>query len=100
MQTDSPSTSQDGGTVLEAPPPELRGWVVQVGSFARRSNAETLTEQLRGAGFTTFVEPVKLSDRELYRVRVGPELDRHEAASLRDRLNEEMKIVGQLQRYP
>ncbi|HLQ09467.1 MAG TPA: SPOR domain-containing protein [Steroidobacteraceae bacterium] len=55
-------------------------WVVQLGSFASRSNAERLARQVRAGGFNVSVSRAS-AGRRLFRVRVGPAHDR-EAASL------------------
>ena len=81
-------------------PAELRSWVVQVGSFSRKPNAVTLRDRLSEAGFTTFMEPAEIQGRTLYRVRVGPELERSEAERLKTRLGAELQLNGQLTRYP
>jgi cell division septation protein DedD len=55
------------------------GWVVQLGSFASRANAERLAHAVRARGFTVSVSQGS-SGRRLYRVRVGPVKD-HGAAN-------------------
>lgn len=60
-------------------------WAVQVGSYAREATAERLAKQLRDQGQRAFVMPVKSGGATLYRVRIGPMLDRASAeAALRD----------------
>jgi DedD protein len=54
------------------------GYVVQLGSFASRSNAERLAQQVRGLGFPASVSR-GTSGRRLYRVQAGPARD-HAAA--------------------
>jgi cell division protein FtsN len=56
-------------------------WMVQLGSFASRTNAERLARQVRAGGFSVSVSQGS-SGRRLYRVRVGPAHDR-EAATQR-----------------
>jgi len=53
-------------------------YVVQLGSFASRANADRLARQVRAQGFTVSVS--QGSSGHLYRVRVGPAHD-HDAAS-------------------
>ena len=81
-------------------PSELRSWVVQVGSFSDQNNALALRDRLREEGFVTFVEPADINGRKLYRVRVGPELQRSTAERLKDQLSEKTKLEGQLRQYP
>lgn len=65
------------------------GWVVQLGSFASRDNADGLVKALRANGYRAFVSEFHGSGRVLYRVRVGPEQDRARAESLATRLAHE-----------
>jgi len=60
------------------------GYVVQLGSFASRANADRLARQVRSQGF-----PVSVSQGNtghLYRVRVGPAHDRSAAGELAQQL--------------
>jgi cell division septation protein DedD len=45
---------------------------VQVGSFGRRENAETLASELGGKGYRAFVREASVEGKTVYRVRVGP----------------------------
>ncbi len=66
-------------------------FVVQLGSFGSRDNAERLVRDMTARGFTTFIAPITSNGRELYRVRVGPTRDRASAEALAAAL----KRVGQ-----
>ena len=67
-------------------PAESASWVVQLGSFGSRDNAERLAEELRGKRYQSFVTRVETDGRTLHRVRVGPGGAREEADRLLDRL--------------
>jgi DedD protein len=67
-------------------PESVRGWSVQVGSFASRENADRLKSELQRLGFQSFVTEGKGGARKLYRVRVGPESERASAQKLAERL--------------
>lgn len=84
----SPST-QDAAPPRPKPSGGTSGWVVQLGSFASRPNAEKLAGELRGRGYAAFVSEFRGSGRVLYRVRVGPEQDRGRADALAARLARE-----------
>ena len=62
------------------------GWVVQLGSFASRKNADRLARSLTGRGFRMSVSPAKAGARVLWRVRAGPAHDRAGAQRLAARL--------------
>lgn len=61
-------------------------WLVQVGTFSQKSNAEKLAATLRGRGFAPVISPTTSGGRKLYRVRVGPAGSREAATSLARRL--------------
>jgi|HubBroStandDraft_3_1064219.scaffolds.fasta_scaffold11044_3 DedD protein len=61
------------------------GWMVQLGSFASRGNAEHLAQKVHAQGFAVSVSQGS-SGRRLYRVRVGPARDRAAAAQLEQKL--------------
>jgi len=70
----------------------VRGsFVVQLGSFGSKENAERLVRDMNAKGFATFIAPITTNGRELYRVRVGPTRDRASAEALAA----ELKRVGQ-----
>ncbi len=62
------------------------GWVVQLGSFSSRQNAQRLADEVSGHGFSVFLMPLDRSGKTLYRVRVGPRESRAQAAELAGRL--------------
>jgi DedD protein len=63
-------------------PAERGSFVVQLGSFGSRDNADRLVRDMTAKGFAAFVAPIKSGGRELYRVRVGPTRDRAQAEAL------------------
>src|SRR5688572_29013884 len=70
---------------------EPRSFVVQLGSFGSKENAERLVRDMTAKGFATFIAPITTNGRELYRVRVGPTRDRASAEALAAQL----KRMGQ-----
>lgn len=73
-------------------PPSTSGtFVVQLGSFSSRENADRLVRDMTAKGFATFIAPITTNGRELYRVRVGPTRDRASAEALAAQL----KRMGQ-----
>jgi DedD protein len=75
------------------------GWVVQLGVFASRENAERLATDVRVKGFKAFVSPITGSTRTLYRVRVGSASDRATAQELQGRLRAAGRPVGTVVPY-
>ncbi|MCG5524132.1 SPOR domain-containing protein [Ectothiorhodospira haloalkaliphila] len=89
-----PARPQPGST------PVAGGWVVQVGSFSQESNARAEAERLRQAGFPAFVERTEAEGRSLFRVKVGPELERRAAQALKARLEREQELPGIVVTHP
>ncbi|HEV2443118.1 MAG TPA: SPOR domain-containing protein [Steroidobacteraceae bacterium] len=92
----SAAAESDGLQLSKAPPhPAVReasssgssgGWVVQLGSFASRHNADHLARALESRGFRMSVSPARTGSRVLWRVRAGPAHDRAGAERLAARL--------------
>jgi len=68
----------------------VRFWSVQLGSFASRANADNLTRQVKGQGFSVFVLAGGSGTSLRYRVRVGPLADRESA----ERMAAKLKSLG------
>lgn len=69
-----------------ATPKSAGQWVVQVGTFGQKGNADRLSTRLREQGFEAFVSATSKEGRTMHRVRVGPSASRDEANSLAKRL--------------
>jgi len=81
--------------------PGLTAWIIQVGSFARRETAADMVARLRQANFQTQEpEQVQLGGKTLFRVRVGPMLDKDKAHRLLPEINRISNTEGKVFRYP
>ena len=74
----------------------VKAWAVQLGSFKTKPNALRLRDKLRVKGFPSYVEAVTTSGGEIYRVRVGPELQRSKAETLKKKLAKITKLDGMI----
>lgn len=102
--------TQQAGDTQDAPLPAAQAdtervaiagtWVVQLASVASEQNALKLRDKLRTKGYTAFVETVEGDVGKVFRVRVGPELERAKAEAIRDTLQKEFNIKGIVSRYP
>jgi DedD protein len=88
------AATQAAATQLATSADPLIRWVVQVGSFSAAGNAETLVARLRGEGLSAYTETVSASGSTIYRVRVGPYLERDEALSVDRLVNERFSLDG------
>jgi len=82
----------DDSAPVSTPSDPLVRWVVQVGSFGSPESAEDLVARLRLAGFSAFSEKVSAAAGAVYKVRIGPELDREKAAELAGRVKSEQGL--------
>lgn len=112
--TTEPATSEEEEPQVEpaAPAAEpapvqpregLSAWVVQVGSFSQRENAENLVKQIREMKYEAFMEQASVNEQTVFRVKVGPEIDHQLAEKMLKALNkdlEPLKLKGTLKSYP
>ncbi|MCP3674145.1 MAG: hypothetical protein GY829_06700 [Gammaproteobacteria bacterium] len=66
-------------------------FVIQLGSFRKKTNAQKLVDKLKKAGYKAYLKAGKSSEKSIYRVLVGPDLKRPQAESKIKALN---KISG------
>lgn len=79
---------------VTTPADPLVRWVVQVGSFSNAANAEHLVAALRLDGLSAYQETVNSSGSEIFRVRVGPYLEREEAVRTERQVREKRSLNG------
>lgn len=87
-------------TVAAIKPSDVTGWVVQVGSFSNKANAEKLRDKLRKMGMASFVAKGMSDNKTVYRVRVGPEAERADAEILKAEIKEKTNLNGLVMKYP
>lgn len=75
-------------------------WVIQLGSFGQRSNAQALRDKLINRGYNSFIESSGQGSAQVYRVRVGPESSRERAETIRIKLKDREKRNGLVMAYP
>lgn len=69
-------------------------WSVQLATFASRDNAAGLRERLLDDGYEAYLIPVREAERTLYRVAVGPRLDRNAVQRLETELEQRYELDG------
>ena len=78
----------------------LSSWMIQVASFASRDNAQRVVDQLRKASYDTHLETAQVKNRKVYRVRVGPEIDRKNADKIAAQISKKFFVKARVIRYP
>ena len=78
---------------------EKSAWVLRLGTFRNKPNVNALLSKLEEAGVTTFVKPVEAKAGTLYRVFVGPELDKASLESAQNTLRELTGLDGKITQF-
>lgn len=77
-----------------------QAWVVQLGSFNSEDNAQVLNKRLLKHKFPSFIEPLVQGGKVVYRVRVGPALQKAKIEKLKVDIKKKLKLEGILVKYP
>lgn len=84
----------DENSPVTDPSDPLVRWVVQAGSFADEVNARDLVARLRLNGFAAFSETVRNSSGAVFKVKIGPFIERQGAVDSAAELNQRLDING------
>ncbi len=81
-------------TTARRPPPPPTGdeLFIQVFSSPDQEQAQKVRRRLNDKGYSAFLSPVEVDDRTMYRVRIGPFIDRSDA----ERIAERVKVTFRL----
>lgn len=74
-------------------------WVIQVGSFSKSSNAESLKQRLQKGGHKAYVDQREYQGRPVYRVLVGPLLNRNTANSEKKNIDARFGVSSLVTRF-
>lgn len=74
--------------------PSLNAWAVQVAAFGEKEKALELEKKLLVSNFSAFTEKATSGSKTLYRVKVGPELERSNAEKLKNKIEKEQGLSG------
>lgn len=70
------------------PKNEFSRWTIQVGSFSKKENAVSLMDTLRKQGLPVTLDTIKTaSNTPLFRLKVGPTLDKKRATEMKAKLD-------------
>lgn len=71
-----------------------QAWVIQLGSFGNKANANAIEKKLNDAGFTTFSRQIQSNHGSLTKVYVGPELDKKVLQKSLSKVNKVANVNG------
>jgi len=83
-----------------ARPGVAEGFAVQIGAFRAEADANALRDRARAAGFSSYVERVGTASGTLWRVRLGPELQRERAEKLKVDAQGRLGLDGNVVPHP
>ena len=78
----------------------VHAWALQLGSFSKEANAEAMRDKLRVKGYASYVDVLKKPNRIVYRVRIGPELDKKQLEKLQVELTKKEKMKSMVVQHP
>jgi len=88
--------------IVRPPPkkgPVPTSWIIQVASLKDPERARALVKKIKAKKYPAYVQRAKVKGRYVYRVRVGPELDRKRIEKMAARLDKAFKIKTTIQRH-
>ncbi len=74
-------------------------WVLQVATVSSASRAETLRVELGEKGYKAFIKPITRNGDTLYRVQVGPKVEREKLEPIRSAVDRELGVESAILRY-
>jgi DedD protein len=76
-------------TAEPKPSPDLTRWTIQAGTFSKKENAQAMLDKLHKQGLAATLETIKTGKGVLYRLKVGPELDKKRAIAIKSKLDKQ-----------
>jgi len=83
----------EASPLTEASDPLVR-WVVQAGSFSEQENADSLVVRLKQAGFAAYRVTTTDASGTLFKVRIGPEIERQAALDIAQEIGRQLSLDG------
>ena len=90
----SKNGSAKASNTTKPSPFATQAWVIQLGSFGNKANANAIEKKLNDAGFTTFSRQIQSTSGPLTKVYVGPELDKKVLQRSLARVNQVANVKG------
>ncbi len=78
----------------------IKSFALQVGTFGSNENAGNMRDRMRKAGYSAFVHKSTVKGKTIYKVRIGPELERSALEKIKTKLKKSKKIDGYIVNHP
>ena len=89
--TETTNTSQEGDDSGDS-----KQWVIQLGSFSKSENAQSLQRQMQASDYEAVIEEAEIDGRKIYRVRLPADDDRARLEQIADELAESQGLKPQI----
>ena len=74
-------------------------WELQVATFSTAQRAEEISQLLRDKGHKAYVSPIILDDQRLFRVMIGPKLQKQRLIELQPAINDYFSVESFIVRF-
>lgn len=74
-------------------------WILRVASVSNSSRADELRQELISMGYKAYVKKVKSGDKSLYRVYVGPKVEKAKLEKIQGPINAKFGVQSLITRY-
>lgn len=98
--TSATHQSNSVNTFIKPEKSSIHAWALQLGSFSQEKNAEAMRDDFRAKGYAGYVDVLKKPGRTIYRVRIGPELDKQQVEKLKAEILKKEKLEGMVVQHP
>ncbi len=78
----------------------VKTFALQVGTFGSNENAVKMRDDMRKAGYTSFVHKSTAKGKTSYKVRIGPELERSVLEKVKKEIKKSKKIDSYVVNHP
>jgi DedD protein len=74
-------------------------WVLQVATVSSSARAEAVTTTLGDKGYKAFVRPIERNGETLFRVQVGPKVEREKLEAIKSEVDRLLSVESAILRY-
>ena len=74
-------------------------WELQIATFSNSERAEEISQLLRAKGHKAYVSPIILDDQRLFRVMIGPKLQKQRLIDIQPAINDYFSIESFIVRF-
>ena len=91
-----PEKSEDKRTTANKQTTPKKGWIIQAGAFGQKSNADNVYKKINKSGMNAYIEELRVQDKTLYLVRVGPFSSKNKAQQHLKKVEKEFNLKGRV----